>query len=418
MFRGKSILLALVLAIVNQAGLSAGESHDPIMIGDGVVSLRKNAVVTIGGEVATDYSYRSARTTSTRADAPDPTQAHIGDLSVRYANLRIQADVHPHVSAFFKVDLSANGDRYAGRDEILEEALVVMSAVGGTGLGFFAGKGRVPYGQDVTLGMLQSYHHSANQWDSSEGLIFLSDPPDERQATGRETYPPAAPMRPGQVDRVFLAGASYVWQDRWKVEAAAFQPSDFEFRERLTDTERHKGPGRIGAAARVWWRPFEDLTLQFSAMAMRSHAMARTQNRTDILQDAGVRGAGTAYAFSAGFDWVRGPWRFFGEYQKGVDWNFTKGYDTDTWQLGLGREFGDGWRAGVMAEGLHIDNAAPREAIRQDFYKLALNIRYTFTSGMFVIAEYGHEWQRRKQGGGLTERRQGDFIGFRFGFAF
>lgn len=417
MFRGKSILLAVVLAIVAQTGLPAGESYHATGMGESVVSLRKNAVVRIGGEVTTDYSYRSSRSTSTAASSV-PSEARIGDLGVRNANLRIQADVHPHVSAFFKIDLSADGERHRDRDEILEEALLVMSAVGGTGLGFFAGKGRVPYGQDVTLGMLQSYHHMANQFDSGEGMIFISDPPEELRNANPDDYPPTGPMRPGQVDRVFLAGASYEWQDRWKIEVAAFQPGEFEFRERLADSRTNKKPGRTGAAARIWWRPFEDLTVQLSVMALRSNAMARVQNRSDIPQNAGVRGAKTAYAFSAGFDWTRGPWRIFGEYQRGVDWNFTKGYDTDTWQLGAGRDFGEGWRAGLMVEGLHIDNAAPREAIRQDFYKLALNIRYAFSSGMFIVAEYGHEWQRRKRGGELTDRRQGDFIGLRFGFAF
>ncbi|MCD8140888.1 MAG: hypothetical protein LUE17_14120 [Planctomycetaceae bacterium] len=71
-----------------------------------------------------------------------------------------------------------------------------------------------------------------------------------------------------------------------------------------------------------------------------------------------------------------------------------------------------------MAEGLHIDNTAPRETVQQDFYKLAFNIRYTFTSGMFVVAEYGHEWGRRTRGGRLADTRRGDFIGVRFGFAF
>ncbi len=418
MFRGKPILVALVMAILCQAGLSAEEAVRPYVTASCVTSLRKNAVVTIGGEVAVDYSYRSSETTVTgpASASPTPIQAHIGDMSVKNANLRIAADVHPHVSAFFKIDLSSNTEYRRDRDEILEEALLVMSSVGGTGLGFFAGKGRVPYGQDVTLGMLQSYHHMANQVDSSEGLIFLSDPVDEADPDP-DRYPKTPPMRPGQVERVFLAGASYQWDDRWKVEVAAFQPDDFEFRDRL-GRDDGKSPGRIGAAARVWWRPFEELTLQLSGMAMRSHAMARLADRLDIADYAGTDGAATAYAVSLGFDYRRGPWRVFGEYQRGIDWNFTDGYTTDTWQVGAAREFGDGWRAGAMLEGLHIDNASPREAVTQDFYKLAFNLRYTFTSGMFVIAEYGHEWGRRTRGGALADKRRGDFIGVRFGFAF
>lgn len=420
---GKTVILAMGMAIL--AALSGGLLHAGEILpaycpevpevsrygeAAGLVSLRKNAVVTIGGEIRVDYSFTSMRTSVIQPKI----DSRIGDLSLRQANIRLVADVHPNISAIFKLNLSADSDRSRDRDEVLEEALVVMRSVGGTGLGFFAGKGRAPYGQDVTLGMLQSYAHAANRLDSAEGRVFIVDPPDDVTPANPGQLP-VAPMRPGQFDRTFMAGASYEWSPRWKVEAALFQPNDFEYSERLRNRRSEREGSDIGAAARLWWRPIEDLTLEASAMVTHSGAMARVENRLDVGPDAA--GRKFAYAVSAGFDWRRGPWRVFGEYQHGWDWNFTKDYRTDSWQIGLARDFATGWRAGGMAEGLRIGDKEGRHTV-DNYYKLALNVRYMFSSGLFVVAEYGHEWFRRDRNEVLADKRRGDFFGLRLGFSF
>ena len=417
---GKTIALAMgmaMLALLSEGALHAGEPSGWRMrdsVGQpaavSATSLRGNASVNIGGEVRVDYQFVNARS---RGD-DGKTSTKIGDLSVKHANLRVVADAHPNIRAVFKLNLSADSEPSRDRDEIMEEAMLVMRSVGGTGLGVFAGKGRAPYGQDVTLGMLQSYHHSANHIDSAEGRVFIVTPPDEVNPNNPSVLP-LGPMRPGQFDRTFMAGASYEWNERWKVEAAMFKPNRFEYRERLRDGENTRSGSEIGGAARVWWRPFEDLTFAFSAIAARSGDMARTYRRLDV--PAGARGEKNAYAVSVGFDWRRGPWRAFGEYQHGWDWNFTKDYDTDSWQVGAAREFADAWRIGGMVEGLRIDNPSNRHTV-DNYYKLAFNIRYAFTANLFVIAEYGHEWFRRDREGRLADKRRGDFFGMRLGFSF
>lgn len=388
---GKVILSAAFAAAIWTTALPAGEA---------VVSRKSNAAVSIGGEVRTDYSFR---TSSDKSSSPS-RDGKYSDFAVRGASLRINADVHPNIKAILKIDLSASVEIHGDLEEMLEEALIVMSAVGGTGFGFFAGKGRAPYGQDVTLGMIQSYHHEADRADSSEGRIFLTDPPDE-----------LPPMRPGQFDRVLAAGATYGWEDRWKVELAAFQPSRFRYEPRLRDGGDRENPAGIGAAARIWWMPFEDFVVQASAMVVRSGRMADTGLRKDVLSGApGADGTEAATAFSAGFDYRRGDWRIFGEYQHGRDWNFTEGYNTDTWQLGAAYTFAPGWRIGAMAESLRIADAA--RDTRTAYYKGALNLRHTFENGLFILAEYGHERRRRR--GAVADDSYAHFAGMRLGFAF
>lgn len=420
MIWGKSFLLAMGMAAFWHCLLLAGEV-EPLYHADteGLTSLRKNAVVSVGGEVRVDYSYRQSKSSGSSSAAASSYDVKTGDLSVRNANLRILADVHPNIQAFFKLDFSSNPDRNREYEEILAEAMLVAKSVGGTGLGFFAGKGRVPYGQDIALGMIQSYHHAANRAESSEGPLFLSNPRDKTPGAALNPLPSGPPMRPGQIERAVVAGASYDWDDRWRVELAVFKPNDSEYESWVVERRGGRYASNIGAAARMWWRPTEELTIEASGMAARSNAMGRPGLRGDV--DASARGAKTAYAVSLGFDWRRGPWRVFGEYQHGWDWNFTRGYDTDTWQIGAAREFADGWRVGGMVEGLHIRDRsvnAVREKVSDDFYKLALNVRYTFSSGFFLLAEYGHEWFSREGGGVRRERRQGDFVGVRAGLSF
>lgn len=414
---GKTILFVVGMTFALPAWLPAQEKPPECVVSyapDGVTSLRKNAVVSIGGEVRVDYAYQksetSAQSTQARSSEP-PIDARGGDLSLRNTNLRIHADVHPNIQARMKLDFSSR-DGHDDPDRVLEEALVVMQSVAGSGLSFFAGKGRAPYGQDITLGMIQSYNHVVNSADSSEGPILLNVPV---RGTGSAAAKDLPPMRPGQFDRVFLAGAAYERDSTWRVEAAAFQPNDAAYEDRLAGWSDSDTGSDIGAAARIWWRPIEELTLQASGIVARSADMGRTGQRTDL--DPGARGTKTAYSLSLGFDWIRGPWRVFGEYQRAWDWNFTKGYDVDVWQLGAARELGSGWRIGGMVETMGIDSESSAK-VEDRYWKAAANVKYTFNSGFFVLAEYGHEWFRREKAGSMWEKRRGDFFGVRCGFSF
>lgn len=412
MTEGMRVLLAVGMAVLaGVCALPAAEGVDP----SGIASLRGNAAVLVGGEIRVDYVHRSAGTSG----AHPPLKSKTADLSVKNANLRIVADVHPNVRALFKLDLSADSDSFRERNEVFEEAMLVMKSVGGTGAGLFAGKGPAPYGQDITLGIIQSYHHTANHSDSAEGAIFLVDTPaDAYPAPGDpRAGTPLPPMRPGRFDRTFVAGASYDWDGRWRVEAAVFQPNRDEYRPRL-DRDAAGARRRVsdlGMSARVWWSPIEDLVFEASGMLARSREMGRGTLRHDL--SPGATAKKQAYAVSAGFDWRPGPWRFFGEYQRAWDWNFSRDYDVSIWQLGMARELGESWRVGGMAEGLRIDGGQGANTVDK-YYKLAINVRYGFSSGMFVLAEYGYERFRRRLDGELADKRRGVFLGLRLGFSF
>lgn len=397
---GRSFLYAMGMALL-AAGLLYGEDRQR-HIPESTLSLNRNALVTVGGEVMTDIAWRS------RSGGEDKR------IELRRSNLRIDAELHPGVKAFFKLDLTPD-ERNRRDDELLEEAMLVMGSIGGTGFGVFAGQGRAPYGQDITLGMIQSYHHSANKVETTEGRVFLVDPPGDDFVSpadpNRRVLLP--PMRPGQLDRVLMAGVSYEWDERWRVEAALFDPDGLGENRRLTRDVR--SDSNLSMAARVWWRPVEGLSLEASVANDHSSHMGDTGLRADL--PAGFATRKNAWSMSLGFDWRNGPWRVFGEYQRAWDWNHSRGYGVDIVQLGAARELYEKWRIGGMAEFMRIqDDQADNR--RDDYYKFAVNLKYAFSDGVFVLFEYGHEKMRRNQDGRLSWKRNSDFLGMRFGLLF
>ena len=374
------------------------------------------ATVRLGGELSTDYAYRRVR--GSGRTEPGISAA---DLSVSLARLRLAVNVGPAVSALFKINLqgAASRDSDAGigdrDDEILEEAVLVLGMAGGDGWSFYAGRGRAPYGQDVTLGMLQSYHHSANRDSSPEGEVFIVEPPGTAiplPGGGAVTLPE---MRPGQLERVFMAGVAYERGGRWRAEVAAFQPGGEEYAPRLS-ARNANGASEAGLTARLWWRPIDGLTLEASLAAAHSSDMGRRELRIDLPTGAVARKWGSS--LSLGFDWRLKPWRLFGEYQHGWNWNFSRGHAADIWQLGLARDISEGWRIGGMAETMRLASRTPAGKRVDSYYKLALNVGYAAASGWYALAEYGGEWFRRREDGAPDLRKRGDFLGLRVGLSF
>jgi hypothetical protein len=382
----------------------AGQLAAPLAAGEPLSFYQTpSAWVTLGGEVMTDITYRPGA-------SPDSD----GELELHRSNLRLTAGIGEGVRVFFKLDFSEDRE-LAGDPQILAEALLVLDSLADSGVGFFAGMGQAPYGQDITLGLLQSYHHRAGRADSPEGRIFILDPPDpdwvDPSHPGRAAR--LAPPRPGQIERAVLAGLSYGRGEDWRLEVGAFSPDAPEDAWRLRGGERQV-EGEFGVAARLWWRPLADLTLQASLLGERSSRLGRGENRLDLSWHPELASR-TSWAASLGFDWRSGPWRFFGEYQEGWDWGYTKGYRASIVQAGVAREFLEAWRLGGTLELMRLDDPRPRDGrVRDDYARLALSLRYSFSEQLFVTGEYGREIRRRRGVG----KKAGDFIGARIGFSF
>ena len=335
-----------------------------------LLSVKKNATLRIGGEINVDYT-ANIRDRGSR-HRPGGVVSGAG-WALHRTNLRFTMDLGNGVSGHIKLDLSERPPYQS--QEILEEAKIIWKNICGSPFGVVFGKGEIPYGQDRTLGIIQSYHHNDGPY-SDEGRTILNGPEPGMLFTSNDG---AAPIwHPGETDRVNHAGVTFDWEDILRVEAAAFQPEDSPHNRHLWSNS-----GFESLALRLWWQtPVEGLVVELSGMRqfLRNRG---NENRY------GEHARQDSYAFSAGADYFipETPWEIFAEYQMGINWHYQTGYDTHTVSVGGLYQLTEKIELGLLAEWLRID--AP--AGTWDYNKFVAHAKYTFPSRLYVIGEYGFE---------------------------
>ena len=388
---------------IHPAAPASGPAYGDAPEADRLWSTRRNGLLSLGGEINLDGYYR-------RYDAAPAMDGryNLFEYQATTANLRIAAEAAETVRLHIKLDFS-EGDR-AGADKrtaeaIVEECRFALENIYGTGLSLVFGKGEVPYGQDRTLGIIQSYHHNADRAASSEGPILILHHDDDPAFSAPGGY-----AHPGEIDRVMMGALGYGWGDCLRLEGALFQRDRSVWRRQASD-----GP-LGGMAARLWWRPIESWMFEISALRLQSRAAGDPGNRCDLTNPDNARDA--SYALSLGFDGSGRRWDLFGEWEHGWDWNHSRGAHTDTFQLGGAWRFTERWRAGLMAEWLRRRDPNANDA-REDWRRLVANVKYRWDSGMYAMLEYGHEWFTGRYASQSDKVGvQGDLLAFRFGWMF
>lgn len=411
----------------NQTGVWSGtEPVSESWTAEGPPSLKGRGTIRMGGEAFVDLGYKSrdrARRIDPASGLPELSDGRQSRTSFEATTANLRFQVQPttldNAMLFIKLSLNDawNDNGQIKQDDLLEECRFVFDNILGGGWSVMFGKGEVPFGQDRTLGIIQSYAHNADAYNSSEGpLSLLADPAWYSGAAGRPVGRSGDGdrlARPGEIDRTFFVGAAYRWRDRLKGEIALFQ-SD----RRISG--RHSSDGMQSLALRLWWTPLENLTLQISGM--RRHS--------DYWGDGANRGAGSGrelanpndaregeYALSVGAEWTPGPWEVWGEYLRGWNWNNTDDYTTDMIGLGARYNFSERWSAGGMFEWLRLRD--PNNGLRrEDYYKAVASVKYTMPSGMFLIGELGHEWFRGHYQGMRDAKARALMLAMRAGWQF
>ncbi len=329
----------------------------------------------IGGEFATDYLYRYH-------DDGGGRRRYDAGWQGNNTNLRFQVNATRQTYAYIKLNLlQKTSDPHT--DDLVEEARIVWDQIAGGPWGMVFGKGEVPYGQDRTLGIIQSYHHNDGT-ESAEGPTILTRPHDridplDIAAAGERVGRTA---HPGEVDNVWMGGVNFTWRDQLKLEFALFSNTDGGG-EGVMLEGKSDDFGVESFAARAWWNtPVDGLVTEVSFI--REHS--RVRGDRDRFGQAAVE---AQYALSCGFTWdLPGtPWEFFGEYQHGWDWNYTRGYHTNTLQLGAIYEITPRFHFGLMGEWLGIEDRGEHD----DYQRIVGSAKYRFENGPYVILEYGYE---------------------------
>lgn len=373
-----------------------------------LVTEKKKARMHIGGDVAYDIIFKHRDDSTSDSDTVDST------TNYTRANLRFRVNATRDTHLYVKLDL----DDTDPNNDLIEECRFVWNQVRGSGWGFVLGKGEVPYGQDKTLGIVQSYHHN-DAAESSDGPVFVL------ARTGVEGTGPADPANPhnnvgniahpGEVDNVGMVGVNYLFRNDLKLEFAVFQNTgNHEANEGVLMHEDRPNDTFFfqSFATRLWWAPNERLQAQLSFI--NEHRSG--EGDKDATGNANA--TDDQYALSVGLDYlVAGhPIELFGEYQHGWDWNYTDGYCTDTYQLGMFWTPREAIRLGLMGEWLSIDDE-PNDA-EDDYTRVVGNLRYQWPHDMYVLFEAAYEWYDGERKNDDDIDREGLLLAFRMGWAF
>lgn len=403
----------------------------------GLESIKKNAHITIGGDVNIDLIFRD------RDDATHD-QDHVNSVDFRTHSANLRFKIKPvnmqDAHLYIKLDLDdewedENLDGVLDQDDILEEVKFVWEDIKNSGVGFVFGKGEVAYGQDRTLGIIQSYHHNDSVY-TSEGPGFIvagvedAIGPDVDDANNPHSNV-ANVRHPGEVDNVFQAMVSYKWKEIWKFEATLFQNREYPGNDYIVNGLSGVGRGMHedrpddnmlfqSWAFRAWFAPTENLLMQASVLNMHNDSRSdREQFGENTKADQTAVDASFRY-FAKSVDL-----EIFGEYQHGWNWNYTDDYTADIVQLGFDWGVTNKVNFGAMYEYMQLDDENGTDEVAE-YQRIVLNTKYSFAKDavtgedqIYMMLEYGYEYVDHDIGGtNADDDRNGHLVGFRTGMVF
>ncbi len=157
------------------SGMGLGRASEEGNTADNVLSLRKNAKVTVGGLMTTKFQYTGGKIDSVYDDAGQNTlpmgkraEVRGSDLAITDAEVHLQVDVNDHFDAFINIDLQNNASDYY----MAKQYYVRWKNICDTGFGLKVGRDALVFG-DEGFGYLASY--------AASGGDGLSETPSEFQ---------------------------------------------------------------------------------------------------------------------------------------------------------------------------------------------------------------------------------------------
>ena len=276
-----------------QAKMYSASCEDEKVIADGLTSIRKNAVVTLGGEMQYKYQFykgevKSAFNATNPGSVEKVWDTRYGRHKVADAKLEMKIDVNEHFDGYLKLDLHDGGRKTAS---IAQNYWVRWKNVCNTGFGLKVGRDAIAFGGLKGDMSWDSWGHG--QEDLASNAI---------QGFSLASLPPSTPAGPGGVPAAFNAygegmfghGTSYVpnhttWGDSrtvqltpyWEAQDGSFK-AEVSFFQTIQDRQGYSTRNRevraindgLGSvSARLTWKPIEGLTI--SGSIMNQHAKNR-----------------------------------------------------------------------------------------------------------------------------------------------
>lgn len=393
---------------------------------EGIISLNKNATVTIGGKFTSVYTYKNGRIDSFYAnsdidgfDAANDlvgnqapgiydgsviggttpvytrrAKASQGDLFIDDAKVYLQIDVNDHFDAYIEMNLQSSYDIY----DNAKVYYVRWKDICNSGFGIKVGRDALVFGDDNSVGWLST--HAGDTGDTHDGIIWGD-------------YFDALPGRIAQYDEIMprhniwdISGIIQVtpyWEGldgKLLAEVSFFQDHNGQNDDRKTYVDGHTYKSRnygVGSmSARIGYTPIEDL--KFSASVVNFHD--KENGLADNSDYWAKNNTATSLAFSyrpAAFNrlytwgqWIHG-------------WNVDGLRDVDSDALNFGASFDLNDQFTLFAQGDYVltKDKMQNNDDRASAWSVYTGLQYTLPYGVDLELGWKHEEVTWKQNIGV-----------------
>ncbi|MCD8349218.1 MAG: hypothetical protein LUC93_01220 [Planctomycetaceae bacterium] len=266
----------------------------------GITSLRKNAVVTVGGTIDTRYYYNKAKVdTSLAANkavngvpqwnaSPDRVQREEfkhGDLTIYNAKLIFKIDINDHFDAYVRLSLhDLNRTRVSG---IAQNYWVRWKNICNSGFGVLVGRDSIAFGDNETTGVIMNYtggQEGVGEYTWRSGLISNFDNADpiggaawgDGMLLGNSLVPYHTGFDFGRTTQI-----TPYWESKdgkFKAEVSLFQSRErltgdsYGYADGATTHYRSINYGLGTGTVKLTWRPAEGLKLTASAINFNTNS--------------------------------------------------------------------------------------------------------------------------------------------------
>ncbi len=361
---------------------------------EGIMSIQKNARVTVGGVVSTRYQFSRAKIDSDY-DLADPSTTRpvygravdhkTGSLFLNDAELAVQVDVNEHFDAFLNIDLHGDGGEVYGNAMTY---YVRWKNICETGFGIKVGRDALVFGEDG-VGELGSYAAGSGDGLGELGHGWVIPPHNGWDMDGVTQVTPYYEGWDGKLN-LELSFMQNVWNNGPRGEDAVIESEAGRIRS------RNYGLGTMSFRAVV--EPVEGLRLSGSIVNFHS-------NGFDGQEEAHNRNnTATSLALSyrpACFDRLN----VWGQWVHG--WNVDNVDNLDSDAINFGLSFDVTGALTVFAQGDYLRSRMDAPGVRHRGKALAWygGVLCAFDSGAALEAGWKHERVDSRSFAGGTNNR-------------
>ncbi len=397
---------------------------------EGIISLNKNATVTIGGLLTTAYTYKNGRIDSVFANpdidgfdagtesvgnqAPGIYQdrafggqpaftrrakASQGDLFIDDAMIYLQIDVNDHFDAYIEMNLQESN--WDGSDNA-EVYYVRWKDICNSGFGIKVGRDALVFGDDNSVGWLSS--HVGDNGDAHDGILW-GDYFDSVYSSRLAHYDEIMP-RHNMWDISGITQVTPYWEGldgKLLAEVSFFQ--NFDSSGRISNsradlnqiyvdghTYKSRNYGFGSMSARIAYSPIEDLKFSASVVNFHDKANGTFANREEFAKNNTATSLAFSYrpaAFNRLYTW--GQWIH--------GWNVDGLRDVDSDALNFGASFDLTDQFCIFAQGDYVltKDKLNNNDDRASAWAVYTGLSYTLPYGVNLELGWKHEEVTWKQ---------------------